>query len=143
MPWLDDLVTLLTDVATLNSDLFTSTKGAPPQVTSGAVLQIIETSGAGVDYTNTTRTNDGTVQFVPSPAYERPSAAIISRGRTPEAARIKARAAFDAIVGVRNQFVNSGWYLWIKPVQLPYEVPVDDRAQGRYTFSVIALKRPS
>lgn len=143
MPWLDDLVTLLVPVATLNVDLFTSTKGVPPMVASGAILQLVETSGAGVDWTHTTRVG-GIVQVVTTPAYERPSALILARGRTPEAARIKARAAWNEIVGVRNRFINSGWYLSIKPLGgPPGEIPVDDRSQARYSFNVVAVKRPS
>lgn len=141
-----DLVTLCVSagVGTHNETIFTSGKSSPPLLADGrATLVIIETGGTSPERTNTTRVG-GQVQKVTMPAYERPSAIFITRATTPAAAEAMCRAAYNAVVGVRNTFVNSGWYREINPLSEPADATgPDDRGQARYTFNVIAIKRPS
>lgn len=155
MPWLDDLTTLMedADVATFGTDLFWSTKSAPPALASGT-LSIVETSGSAAERTNTRRTG-ATVEAVTRPAYLRPAAQIMARADTYVRARQLAQAAYDAVVGLpRNRWIvaereyiagaglQSGWYREITPLQEPFDAGVDDRKQARCGFNVIGIRRP-
>lgn len=142
--WLDDLVTLLTDagVGTLGVNVFTSSKASIPVLTSGeATVQIIETAGSAPE-----RTQNSVVR----PGYIRPAAQFVVRAGTAEKARVKAQAAYNAVVGIRNSwvidagFTVSGWYREITPLQEPFDPGggVDDRSQARCVFNVIAVRRP-
>jgi hypothetical protein len=93
--------------------------------------------------TNTTRVAGGSVEKVTLPAYERPSAIIITRATSPAAAYAMSRAAYLAVGGFRNGFINSGWYREITPDQEPSDTGLADRGESRYTFNVSAIKRPS
>jgi hypothetical protein len=53
-----------------------------------------------------------------------------------------AAAAYAALFKIRNQFINSGWYKWIKPLQEPADIGLDTTGQARIVFNVIANKRP-
>jgi hypothetical protein len=144
--WIDDLVTLLTDagVASLGEDLTTSSKATLPALASGAVISIISTGGTSPEYTHTTRTSDGQVTAVKTRAYERPSAIIISRAKNSGPALDAAWAAYNAVDGIRNEFINSGFYQAIHHQQSePIDAGVDDKGFQRYTFNVIGIKRPS
>lgn len=147
MPWLEDLVTLQEDasVATYGTDLFISTRGNPPYVASGC-LAITETSGSAPE-----RTHNSVIV----PAYLRPAAQIMATAETYLRARALARAAYNAVVGVRNSWViatreyesgeglQSGWYREITPLQEPFDAGVNDRGQARCGFNVIGVRRPN
>lgn len=129
--WLDDLVTQLEEdgVGTLKVNIFTSSKAAIPMLVSGgATLVITETGGTAPD-----RTQNATI----FPAYLRPGAQLVARANSYAAAREMADAAYQSLVKVRNQFINSGWYREIRPLQEPFEVPSDDRTQTRVAFNVV------
>lgn len=140
-----DLITLYeaAGVGTHNVNMFTTTRSSPPILASGAAsLSIIETGGTGPERTNTTRIS-GSVQKVTSPAYQKPSAVIIVRAGTPAQAETMARAAYNACAGFRNGFINSGWYREIDVIGDLIDNGIDDRQQSRFTFNVIAIKRPN
>lgn len=141
-----DLVTLCetAGVGTHNVTIFTGSKSSPPLLANGqASMSIIETGGTAPMRTNTTRTSDGQVHAVTLPAYERPSAIFITRSTSPAAAGAMARAAYLAVGGFRNGFINSGWYREITPDQEPSDTGLADRGEARVTFNVTAIKRPS
>jgi hypothetical protein len=142
--WTDDIVTLLQDagVGTLNEDIFVTSKATVPMLSSGAAtITITETPGSGPE-----RTQNRVIR----PAYIRPSAQILARADSAIAARAKAQQAYDALVPVRNvlvyrepqSFQLSGWYREINPLQEPFDAGVDDRKQARFSFNVIAVRRP-
>lgn len=136
MPWLNDLVTQLQaeGVGTFNADIFASSKAVPPVLASGfATIVIIDTGGTDPEKTHNS---------VILPAYLRPSAQLTARADSYEAADAKARAAYAALVKVRNQFIGATWYKWINPLQEPFDGGVDDRGQIRVWFNVIGNKRP-
>jgi hypothetical protein len=142
MSWTGDLVILCEDasVGTLGVDIFVGSKANIPILASGeATLTITDTSGSGPE-----RTQNRTI----TPAYIRPAAQFLTRAGTSAQAREKAQAAYDAVVGIRNSliwdtgYVSSGWYREINPLQEPFDAGVDDRKQARYSFNVIAVKRP-
>lgn len=141
-----DLLTLCVGagVGTDGVTIFTSSKSSPPLLASGAAsMSIIETGGLSAERTNTTRVAGGTVQKVTTPAYERPTAIVITRATSPRAAYDMAWAAYGAVTGFRNGFINSGWYREIDALQPPGDAGLADRGESRYTFNVTAIKRPS
>lgn len=142
--WTDDIVTLLQEagVGTLNVDIFVSTKQTVPMLSSGAAtITVTETSGSGPERTQ---------NRVITPAYIRPAAQILARADSSKNARAKAQLAYDALVGIRNvlvyrepqSFQFSGWYREINSLQEPFDAGVDDRKQARFSFNVIAVRRP-
>ena len=134
MPWLEDLVTLATNasVGTLGTDLFTSTAANVLIVPSGS-MTITETPGGEPERTQNS---------VSVPAYINVRAQFLARAKTPELARLKAREYYLTVCGIRNQFINSGWYREITPLQEPFDLGKDDRGQCRYVFNVRGIKRP-
>lgn len=91
-----ELVSVLVgaSVAVLGSTLFASSKSVLPSG-PGPYLSINATGGMpGVKTQNEV-----------APAYERPSAQVTARAVTPGAAETLARAAYAALVAVRNQEV--------------------------------------
>lgn len=140
-----DLVTLWEDagVGTHNETIFTTSKSSPPLLESGASLSVIDTGGTSPERTHTTRVAGGAVVAVTRPAYERPSAIVITRAKKPDDAFAMARAAYDACAGFRNGFINSGWYREINVGSEPTDLSMDVRGDARYSFNVTAIKRPS
>ncbi len=136
MPWLDDIATQLTaeGVAALGVDLRASTKAAVRVMASGrASLHIIATGGSSPDNTHNS---------VITPAYINPSAQLVSRADDYKTAETMAFAAYFALYKVRNQFINSGWYQSIKPLQEPFDGGVDERGQVKVVFNVVGKCRP-
>lgn len=83
-------------VGTLGTDIFATSKASIPD-DDGPYLSIWPSGGAtGV------RTHNVTT----GPTYERPSVQITVRGHSPSAVETMARAAYSALVGVRNQDVD-------------------------------------
>lgn len=125
-------------VGGFNVDIFVSSKASIPKLAGAATLQIIETPGSGPERTQ---------NAVTTAAYQRPSAQITARADTYVLAMAKARAAYDALVKVRNQFVNSTWYREINPLQEPFELGggglVDAAGQLRIVFNVNGNRRPT
>lgn len=133
-PFTDDLITLIQNAAagTLGTDLFSGLKTEVPQLPlPSATIHIVATGGTSPDETH----ND-----VITPAYLNPGAQITCRADASQDAETKARAAWLA-VRIRNQYVNSGWYLWIKTLQEPYELQQEDTTQSRWVFNVIARRK--
>lgn len=98
----EELITLLVAAAvgtkaTASGNIFLST-GVSLPAGDGPYLSIIETGG-----TAPLRTQNA----VATPAYQRPSAQIVVRAATYTAARTMARAAYNALVGVRNRTVSA------------------------------------
>lgn len=136
MPWLADIITVLegASVGTFNADLFASTMADVPLLASGVpTVAVVETGGTAPD-----NTQNATV----TPAYLQPGAQVMVRGGDYVATMAKARAAYNALFAVRNQFINSGWYVSIRPTQEPFDLGVDDRGQARVAFNVLGKKRP-
>lgn len=140
MAWLEDLVTQLEaeGVGTFGVSIFASSRASVPVLASGlATVHIIETGGEAPENTH---------NALITPGYLQPGAQITSRADDYDAAMAKARQAYNALFKVRNQFINSGWYKWIKPLQEPFDLQapagVDPRGQCRIVFNVIGNKRP-
>ena len=90
----EEIVKLLTTagVGTGGTNIFIGSGAAIP-TGSGPYLNIVETGGL---------TPRRTHNSVATPAYTRPSAQIVARASSYAAARTMARAAYNALVGVRN-----------------------------------------
>lgn len=83
-------------VGTPVTNMFIGSQATLP-LGDGPYLNLIETPG---------QTALRTHNSVATPAYQRPSAQITVRAKTLVAARAMARAAYNALVGVRNQEVT-------------------------------------
>lgn len=130
-----DLVVRLTDqgVGSFGTTLFTSSKAILPNG-KDAILSIRATGG-----TAPLRTQNS----VATPAYQRPSAQLTAHAPTAAASESMARAAYNALVGVRNITLNGTWYLDITPTQEPFDVGLDAQERPQFAFNVTAVKRPS
>lgn len=95
--FIEELVAVLeaASVGTFEQDIFASSAVALPE-RDGPYLTIVETGGAGGRRT----------QNAKAPSSERATAQIIARGKTYEAARTLARAAYDALAAVKNETVT-------------------------------------
>lgn len=137
MPWLDDIVTVLEDagVGVLGVNIFVGSRATVPAVVSGEVsLHVVATPGTSPEHTHNS---------VIVPGYVQPGAQLCARGEDLDLCYALAQDAYNACYAVRNQFINSGWYKWIRPTQEPYDLGgVDDRDQVRVAFNVLGNKRP-
>lgn len=139
MPWLADLVTILEgdSVGTFGTTIFTSTKAAPPLMPIGsAVLVIVETGGTSPERTH----NDDIGQPGTDkgrPATVRPGAQITAKAADYDTAAVLAHLAYDSLVKVTNQFVNSGWYKDINVLQEPFDGGLDARGNAQCKFNIV------
>lgn len=135
--WLADLVFKLEDdnVGTYGTNIFKGSKATIPTLAAGAAtLQLIATGGSSPD-----RTHNSVIR----PAYLRPTAQFTARADSYSLCELMARAAFDSVVSVRNEFINSTWYQEITPLQSEFiDLGVDEKKQNRLVFNVIGNKRP-
>jgi hypothetical protein len=123
-----------------NKNLFVSSQKVLP-AGAGPFLSLVETGGS---------TPENTQNSTIVPAYQRPGAQIVVRADSYPDAYAMARAAYNSLVKVRNQFVGSGylsptgtWYRKIRPLQEPFDMGLDADGRPRVTFNVIGDKRPS
>lgn len=96
----------------------------------GPYLSIMETGGTRPDRTHNS---------VATPAYPRPSAMIVARAATTVAAQALARAAYDAVSGIRNEVVGSTRYLEVDMMGEPSDaLGPDASGRARWSFNVMA-----
>lgn len=108
----------------------------------GPFLSIIETGGT---------TPDNTQNSVIIPAYQRPGAQIVVRADSYVVAYAMARAAYNSLVKIRNEYIGSGilsptgtWYRKIRPLQEPSDIlGLDAEGRPRVSFNILGDKRPS
>ncbi len=132
----EELVALLQSqgVGVYNVSLFLSSKAKQPEG-DGPFLTIILTGGT---------TPERTHNSVAVPAYQRPSAQLVAHATNYSAAKTMARAAYNALVGVRNTLVSGGvWYREINPLQEPFDLGLDGNQRQRVAFNVAVIKGPS
>ncbi len=135
MAFEDDLVVRLVaqGVGVYGTNIFISTKAVIP-AGDGPFLSIVVTGG-----TSPLRTHNS----VAAPAYQRPSAQLTARASTYAAAMVMARAAYDALVGVRNITINGVYYRELNPTQEPFDNGMDSAKRSCASFNVEAVKRPT
>lgn len=126
-----DLVTVLIEddvVEALNTDAYIGTRVAIPMLSSGrATVQVIEYPGTG---------NENTHNATLRPAFLQPRAQVVARADTYQVAYDMAMAAYNSLFGIRNRFINSGWYQRVTPLQPPFDLGLDDRKQSKVAFNV-------
>ena len=133
--WDDDLVTILTNAGagTFGTSLFVG-RGADIPSGDGGYTLIIPTGGTGPDWT----------QNSAGPAYRKPGAEIIAIAKVDTVARALVELQYNALVTVRNQFINTTvWYVSIVPLNEPHDLPLDDMKRVRIAFNVLGDKRPT
>lgn len=113
---------------------FVTRRAKVPKDGDSPTLQIIVTGGAPPEF----------IQNWNNPAYDHPAAQLIARARKPALAEAFARAAYEILTGVRNQFINDTWYRGIHALQEPFELGnTDPNNNTAFVFNVLADKRPS
>jgi hypothetical protein len=123
--WRDDLITLLTPVAPLGVVYF-STK-APIPADASDVLSFVETPGFAPEF----------VQNSPIPAFTFPAAQIVARSQSYEAASDLAKQCYDLCVNVDGVAINGTKYIYIRPLQEPFDLTPDDAGRARVAFNVL------
>lgn len=93
--------------------------------------------------TSTGGTRGQKVQDVPGEAWEEPSAQCVATAKTPSLARARAKVMRNALIIVRNIFINGTWYMNITADQPPFDFPVDALGRARCVFNIRAVKQPS
>jgi hypothetical protein len=131
----DDLISLFVGkgVGVFNTTLFAGSKAVVPQG-DGPYLSITLTGGTSPEHTQNSTTK---------PAYQRPSAQLVARALSPSAAKAMARAAYDAVVSVRNMTVNGTYYREMMAIQEPFDMGLDVASRQCYTFNVRSVRRPT
>lgn len=132
MAFTDDIVTVLSaaSLGAVGTDIFIGARAAIP-AGDGPYLSLIETGG-----TAPMERHD----HVGTP-YQQPSMQLVARAKGATVARIRARAAYNALVGIRNQTINGTTYLWIRPVQEPFDLGIDETGRrSRFVFNIQVLK---
>lgn len=135
MALLDELISLLetAGVGTEDTDIFQTSKSLIPAGV-GPYLSLVETGGTAPENTH---------NAVSTPAYQRPTVQILVRAESPADSAEMIRAAYDALVGVRNTTVSSVFYREIRPMQEPTDLGLDSTGRHRMAFNVMVVKRPS
>jgi hypothetical protein len=117
-------------LVTPGTDTFTSSQAKRPQG-AGPFTYVIETAGAGVDYTHTQA----------PPWREWLSAQVSARAATFDAAAVQARALFDVVKqGLVNRTINGTYYLSIRPRQSPFDMGQDE-GFAKVGFNVMGQAR--
>lgn len=131
MSFLDEIAAKLVsaNVGVLTTDLFL---GARPVIPNGVgpFMNIAETPSVGPMRTHNSR-------------YQRSSGQFTARAMTYQAARSKAKAAYDALIDVNNVELSGTFYLAIYLDSEPFELSLDAQNRPRVVFNFTALKEPS
>jgi hypothetical protein len=143
MGWSEELMFILSGdaVGVPQFNMFRSSAKVVPSG-AGPFLSIIETGGT---------TPDNTHNSVIVPAYQKPGAQIVVRADAYPVAFAMARAAYNSLVKIRNEYIGSGelsatgtWYRKIRPLQEPFDLGLSaDDKRVRVAFNVLGDKRPS
>lgn len=135
MPLIDELADRLVaqGVGTVGGDIFKGRKAVIPPG-DGPYLLLVETGGSG-----SVRTHNGT-------PVARPTATIIGRARAYNVARVKTKAAFDALggdKGLHNVTLSGTFYQSLVPRQQIADMGLDDAGRPMVVFNIEVEKQPS
>ncbi len=137
MSWLTDLQALFTAAPTsltFGTNLFTSLKSQlPTDQAQDKYLTVVATGGTGPTYIHNKK----------DPAFRHPGAAITAFAKKQSDASGLAEQAFQAVVAVRNQQINGTgfFYLKLKPLQEPFELPITPDGYSRWRFNIVGERR--
>lgn len=131
MSFIKDIVTILTDGG---AGVVYESSNAQIPTGSGPYLSVQTYGGRAPDY----------IQNQLPPAYEHPSIQVTARAMDPDVAEAKAREAYNLLAGVRNTIISGGVrYLYLKPMQEPFDGGKDKAGRVKFIFNVMAEKVPS
>lgn len=133
MAFLDELIDVLKTAGVVTNNVFASTKAQIP-TGAGPYLSIVETGGLVSERVHDEPANQG---------YDRPTAQIVARAERYDVARTLARNAYQTLRNVRNREILGTWYLWIREMQPPFDLGLDENGRARVAFNVMCMKRPS
>lgn len=136
MPWVDELETQLIAEGVAASAIFIGSKvTVPVKVDGSATLHLLSTGGTS---------GDATQNQTASPAYVHPGCQLTARANGLVAASAMARAAWAALVKVRNQTISGTWHRSLMALQEPFDSGLDPTTgQVMVRFNVLGDKRPS
>lgn len=100
----------------------------------GEFLSLIVTGGLAPQYVHNSR---GT------PAYVQPGMQLLARSKNAVDAEALIHQAYDIICPVRDTLLGTTLYLFIKPVQEPFDMGLDANTRSCWAFNIRTLKRPS
>lgn len=118
-------------IGTYGTNIFLSTKAVLP-TGDGPYLSITEVPGLDVKRTQNS---------VAEPAYRRPGIQFIARAVKYSEAKTMIDSVYDVLAAVHNQFLDGVWYLWIRPVEEPYDNGNDTNGRICLVFHAVAYKR--
>ena len=136
MPFIEDVITVLTDagVGTYPTTIMaTSAAKIPDTLPSGGLVHLHEYGGSAPERTH---------NRISPPAYQNPALQIKVRGATYSEARTKARAAYNALEGIRNVTIGGTFYRHIKVNQEPFDMGLDNAGRPTVGFNVSATLQP-
>jgi len=132
--FLDEIAARLVSqsVGVTGSNIFLGSKAVIP-TGSGPFLSLIETGGTGA-----TR-----VHNIAGPSTQRPTAQVLVRAGSYQAARTMSKAAYDALNGVWNTTLSGTFYQKITARQEPTDIGLDGSGRVMVVFNIDAQKQPS
>jgi hypothetical protein len=135
MPFLDEIANRLVaqGAGTVSADIFKGSKAVIPSG-DGPYLSVIETGG-----TRRLASHNGT-------AVTRPSAQLLCRAKSYQAARARLSLAFAALggaEGLHNVTLDGTFYQSIVPRQEPTDIGLDTEARPMIVFNIDVEKEPS
>ena len=141
MSVLDELAAKLVadGVGVLGTSIFIGSAAVLPGG-DGPYITLLETGGIAP---GGFRGEGGRTQNQDSIATQHPTVQVVSRAKSYQAARAKAKAAFDSLDGTWNEILSGTYYLKITARQEPTDTGLDDAGRVRITFNVDTDKAPS
>jgi minor capsid protein len=132
--FLDEVAAYLVaqNVGVLGTNIFLGSRAVIP-TGSGPFLSLIETGG-----TEATR-----VHNIAGPSTQRPTAQLLVRAGSYQAARTMSKAAYTVLNGVWNTTLSGTFYQKITARQEPTDIGLDGSGRVMVVFNIDAQKQPS
>lgn len=100
----------------------------------GPFVSIIRTGGLGAEATHNSPD---------APAYERPTAQIVSRAVAYDVAENMAYQVYDLLWPVQDQVINGTYWRVLNVRSEPFDLPPDEKGLARLAFNIDCVKRVS
>ncbi len=111
-------------------------KGAKARIPdgNGPFVSLIRSGGQGAE---------GTHNLTTVPAYERPTAQILTRAKDTETAEGMALKLHAFMYPIRDVFINGCWWRELNVLSEVFELPPDEQQRARQAFNIRGVKRVS
>ncbi len=98
---------------------------------NGGYVQASETGGTAPAYLMNSK----------DPQILNPSLQLVAADEDYDAAMTLARIAYNSLGSVRGEYLGSTYYFWVRPIQEPFPLGVDENNRPRIAFNVNISKR--